>query len=116
MSPVKIELFCSNVKVAFYSSLARGGEVGGDGLLTPFSLGVFGLQCLHLLTAHPQGPITVQLPTTPHLPLPTPPRLLLPTPLPQHKPIPPHQPQAITLHPQWPIVGALQSLPAGPHG
>lgn len=66
------------------------------------------LQCRCPRTAHPRGPIIAQLPTPPHLPP--------PTPLPRLQATPPHQPQAITLHPQRPTAGALWSLPAAPHG
>lgn len=76
------------------------GEVGRNEFLIHFSLALFALQCLHLPTAHPQGPITVQLPTPPHLPLLTPPHPPPPTPLPRHQPIPPRQPRAITPRPQ----------------
>ena len=109
------------LKLSFAVLWLGVGEAGRNEFLTHFSLDIFGLQCLHLPTAHPRAPITVQPPTRPPLPLPTPRPLPLHTPLPplppiprpQHQPIPIPQPQAIILHP---IVGALRSLPAVPHG
>lgn len=101
------------LKLSFPVLWLGAGEAGRNEFLTHFSLGIFGLQCLHLPTAHPQGPITVQPPTPPPLPPPTPLPLPPPTPPPQHQPIPPRQPQAIILHP---TAGALRSLPAVPHG
>ena len=109
------------LKLSFTVPWLGVGGAGRNEFLTHFSLDIFGLQCLRLPTVHPRGPMTVQPPIRPPLPLPTPHPLPLRTPLPllppipppQHQPTPPRQPQAIILHC---IVGALQSLPAVPHG